>query len=190
MVLDVDQAARDLAGGRLACPHCGGVLRPWAWAPVRTVRRLDGTSEPVRPRRTRCSSCHTTQVLLPAWCLPRCGDAAEVVGAALAANATGRGHRGIAADLDRPAATVRRWLRRVRGDHAEWLRRIAVTHLARLCPELVADLHPQPTVLGDAVNALAAAVYAYRHRLGVATDAWTLVAGLTGGRLLTPVPAD
>jgi transposase-like protein len=189
MVLDADRAARDLAGGALACPRCGGVLRPWASAPVRRVRQLDGSTVVVRPRRARCRSCRATQVLLPASCLPRCGDATAVVGAVLAARAAGRGHRRIAADLGRPPSTVRRWLRRARGRHAEWLRRQGVAHAGRLAPEVLADLVAQPTVLGDALQALAAAVVAYRRRFAHHADAWTLIGVFTGGRLLVPVPA-
>ncbi len=37
------------------------------------------------------------------------------------AKANGAGHRTIAAGLDRPASTVRRWLRSALGAHTEWL---------------------------------------------------------------------
>jgi hypothetical protein len=60
-------------------------------------------------------------VLLPGSLLPRRADAADVVGAALRAHAGGSGSRTIAADLRRPLATVRRWLRAVGGRHAQWL---------------------------------------------------------------------
>jgi hypothetical protein len=46
------------------------------------------------------------------WCLPRHGDSAQTIGAALAAKAAGHGWRTVAARLGRPGATVRRWLRR------------------------------------------------------------------------------
>jgi hypothetical protein len=52
-----------------------------------------------------------THVLLPAWCLARRADAAEVIGLALEAKAAGAGHRVIAGRLGRPASTVRGWLR-------------------------------------------------------------------------------
>ncbi|MHB1783765.1 MAG: helix-turn-helix domain-containing protein, partial [Acidimicrobiales bacterium] len=51
-------------------------------------------------------------MLLPAWCLPRRRDAAEVVLKALRAKADGDGHRRIAERLGRPPGTVRGWLRR------------------------------------------------------------------------------
>src|SRR6266540_3152285 len=93
MVVDADQAETDLAAGRLACPRCGGRLRPWSWATARLVRQLDGTTTRLRPRRARCQACRGTQVLLPGWCLPRRADAAEVIGAALVAPAHRAGPR-------------------------------------------------------------------------------------------------
>ncbi len=189
MVLDVDQAEVDLAAGLLACPHCAGQLRPWSWARVRRIRLLDGAVVALRPRRARCVACRGTQLLLPAWCLPRRADAVEVVGAALVAKAAGRGHRRIAADLGRPVSTVRQWLRAVRGRHGQWLYRQGVEHTARLAPEVLAEIAAQPTELGDALTALAAAVLAFRRRLHRRLPSWTLVGILTGGRLLTPAPS-
>lgn len=175
--------------GVLACPHCAGALRPWAWARPRRIRQLDGSTRTVRPRRARCAACRRTTVLLPAWCLPRRADATAVVGAALGAKATGHGYRRIAADLARPASTVRRWLRAARGEHAERLRRQGVAHAARLDPSVLADLSPQPRPLGDALCALAAAVSAAHRHLGEPVDGWTLIGILTGGRLLAPSPS-
>jgi hypothetical protein len=134
MVLDVGQAEADLAAGVLTCPRCAGRLRPWSWAPVRRIRQLDGTVVALRPRCTRCAACRSTHLLLPAWCLPRRADATEVVGAALVAHAAGQGHRSIAAALDRPVSTVRRWLRAVRDEHGGWLYRQGVEHASRLAP--------------------------------------------------------
>jgi hypothetical protein len=189
MVLDVDRIEADLINGVLSCPRCGGSLRPWSWARPRRVRQLDGSTRQVRPRRTRCGSCGSTHVLLPAGCLPRCGEAAEVIGAALVAKAHGRGYRGIAAELRRPPATVRRWLRRVRGRHVEWLRRQGIEHTYRFDPDLIGDLPVQPTALGDALMALAGAVRAWRRRFARHAEAWTLIGVFTGGRLLGRAPA-
>jgi hypothetical protein len=63
--------------------------------------------------RLRCTACGATRVLLPGSFLPRRADATEVVGAALLARAQGQGNWRTACDLDRPASTVRRLLRRV-----------------------------------------------------------------------------
>jgi hypothetical protein len=90
VVLDADRAELDLVDGRIACPRCGGRLRPWAWARARSVRCVDGSVRVARPRRARCRDCRATRVLLPSWCQPRLADTTEVVGAALAANAAGR----------------------------------------------------------------------------------------------------
>ena len=192
MVVDADQAERDLAAGTLRCPRCaGGVLRPWSWARPRPVRRLDGSVARLRPRRARCRACRASQVLLPAWCLPRRADAADVVGTALVAHAGGSGHRAIAAELRRPPTTVRRWLRAVRGQHTEWLRTRGVQAAARLDSETLVGLvwRPQPTALAHALAALGAAVAAYHRRLRIRAPAWTLITVITRGRLLTPGPS-
>jgi hypothetical protein len=188
MVLDVERAEVDLAAGVLACPRCTGRLRPWSWAPVRRVRRLDGSGV-VRPRRTRCVGCaeHARPAagVVPA----RRAATAEVVGAALVAKAAGRGHRSIAADLHRPAGTVRRWLRAVRGEHGRWLYRQGVEHTFRFAPEVLGEMVAHPTELGDALAALAAAALAFRRRFARHVPAWGLVGIVTRGRLLAPSPS-
>jgi hypothetical protein len=189
IVVDVDQAERNLAAGRLACPHCGGVLRAWSHAARRRVRRLDAPDLVVQPRRARGRSCGATQVLPPASCLPRRADATEVVGSALLAKAHGQGYRRIARDLHRPASTVRRWLRRATGEHVEWLRRRGVDRAHLLDAETLAYLEPQRTDLADALAALGAAVAAWRRRFARHAAAWTLIGVFTGGRLLGPTPA-
>jgi hypothetical protein len=188
LVVDVEAAEAELAAGALACPGCGGRLRPWSWASVRRVRLLAGAAT-VRPRRTRCVACHGTHLLLPSWCLPRRADAVEVIGTALVAHAAGQGHRRIATRLDRPVSTVRRWLRAVRGPHGRWLYRQGVEHTARLAPELLAEIGAQPTELGDALTALAAAVLAVGRRFPRAAATWSLVGAFTCGRLLAPAPS-
>jgi hypothetical protein len=186
VVLDVEQAEADLLAGALTCPHCSAVLRPWSSASARRIRQRDGSSRLVRPRRARCSGCRATQVLVPAWCLPRRADAAEVIGAALVAKARGQGSRTIARDLGRPVSTVRRWLRAVRGEQAEWLRCQGVRRTFELDQDLLAGLVPQATALGDALCALAAAVLAWRRRFARQAEAWTLIGAFTAGRLLAP----
>src|SRR6266540_28315 len=176
MVVDADQAETDLAAGRLACPRCGGRLRPWSWATARLVRQLDGTTTRLRPRRARCQACRGTQVLLPGWCLPR------------VAHATGAGHRAIAAKLRRPQATVRRWLRAAGAQHTQWLRTRGIQAAARLDRESLVGLvwRPQPTALAHALSALGAAAVAYHRWLYPRAPAWTLITIITGGRLLAP----
>lgn len=103
---------------------------------------------------------------------------------ALLAAATGTSHRRIAADLDRPADTVRGWIRRATL-HAPHLREHA-TLLAYHFDSMLPPIPTAPTVLGDAMQALGAAVAAATRRLGPAGPAWELVTWLTSGRLLAP----
>src|SRR5215471_4521075 len=58
---------RQLAGGELSCPSCGGVLGCWGRARQRRVRVLEGPAVGLVPRRARCRGCGATHVLLPAW---------------------------------------------------------------------------------------------------------------------------
>jgi hypothetical protein len=193
---DPHRAEADLQTGKLSCPDCGGRLHGWSYARARRVRQLAGGDRVVRPRRVRCRACARTQVILPASCLPRRADATEVVGNALHAKASGRGHRRIAADLSRPPSTVRRWLRAARGDHPQWLRQRGTTVIADLEPDVLNQIKLGPTPAGDhsllaALTILGAAVAAIRSRLPeLPHDAWTLIGVITGGRLLLPSPSD
>ena len=186
VVLEEAQARRELAAGRLACPGCGGRLRPWGHARARPVRHRDGQRAWVRPRRACCAGCGATHVLLAAVVLPRRADGVEVVGAALLAAAGGRGHRPIAAALGVPPDTVRGWLRRAR-QRAGWLRALAMRQAFELDPVL-GPVVPRRSRLADAVEALGLAVAALTRRLGVlAASSWQVIAALTGGRLLAPL---
>ena len=127
---------RQLAGGELGCPSCGGVLGGWGHARPRPVRMAEGPDVVLVPRRSRCRGCGGTHVLLPAWCLSRRADAGAVIGAALEAAAAGAGHRTIAAGLGRPASTVRGWLRRFAA-RAEAVRAFFTVLLARTSPDPV-----------------------------------------------------
>jgi hypothetical protein len=183
-----EKVETDLAAGAITCPGCGGALRPWGHARARRVRDLTATVA-LRPRRARCAACRATHVLLPGTVLPRRADTTAVIGTALLASARGAGHRRIAADLARPAVTVRRWLRAVRGEHPEWLRTTAIDRLARLDRDVVSTLAPTGSRLGDALNAVAAAALAHRARLAPRVPVWDLVAAVTRWRLL-PLPGD
>lgn len=174
---------RAVAGPGVGLPRVGGTLAPWGYARTRSVRALHGTRE-LRPRRVRCRGCRTTQVLLPAACLPRRADTVEIIGTALLAAATGTSHRRIAADLDRPADTVRGWIRRATA-HAPHLREHA-TILAYQFDPLLPPIPPAPTLLGDAMEALGAAVAAATRQLGPTGPAWHFITWLTSGRLLAP----
>jgi hypothetical protein len=123
---DAVEVERGLRAGELACP-CGGYLRPWGHARARAVRGVGV----LRPRRARCGACLVTHVLLAVSCLLRRADSVDVIGAALLAKATGAGHRPIGARLERPASTVRGWLRAF-ARNAEALRSMFMRLLVRL----------------------------------------------------------
>jgi hypothetical protein len=175
-----------LAAGGLACPGCGQVLRPWGWAAPRVLRGVDGRLVPLRPRRTRCSGCGVTHVLLAVLALARRVDLAEVIGAALAAKAAGVGARRIAVLLGRAPDTVRGWLRRF-GSRAEAVRVFFTV--------LLVDTDPDPVVpaaaggpVADAVSAIVGAAVAVASRwptLG-AVSPWLAASAATNGRLLAP----
>jgi hypothetical protein len=160
------------------------------------VRVLHAGTVIVRPRRARCAACSRTQVLLPGACLPRRADATEVVGTALLAKASGRGHRRIAADLDRSPSTVRRWLRALRGPWAVELWHQVVPLLVQLDPDAIQRLQRRwdrrpPGELGQALDALGATVPAVHDRFpDLKVAAWPLIGTATAGQLLTPSPID
>ncbi|WP_411130522.1 helix-turn-helix domain-containing protein, partial [Streptomyces sp. x-19] len=127
----------------------------------------------VRPRRSRCSGCGATHVLLPVIGLSRRADVAEVIGAALRMKAAGAGHRTIAEWLGRPCSTVRGWLRRFAG-RAAVVAGIFTSHLVALSDDPAAVLPtPAESVFADAVAAVIAATNAVRGRFAmVAAPIW------------------
>ena len=160
---DGDALEAQLAAGSIRCPSCSGSLRPWGWARARRVRTLAGERR-LRPRRGHCPNCALSAVLLPAWCLPRRRDAAEVVLKALRAKAGGDGHRRIAERLGRPPGTVRGWLRRA-AQLTEELRTSAIRWAYALDAEL-SPIAPSGSALASALEALGTAVSAGVRRLG------------------------
>jgi transposase-like protein len=178
--LEVD---RLLLEGLLLCPGCEQVLRPWGWARSRSVREVAEVVV-VRPRRSRCASCSSTHVLLPELLLARRADTAAVIGEALTAKATGRGHRSIADLLGRPVSTVRAWLRRFAA-HAESLRVLFTGLLFVLDPE--ADgARPAGSLFADAVEAVGLAAAAAVRMFGP-RPAWQFASSASRGLLLGPV---
>jgi hypothetical protein len=181
---DVAAVEERLRSGRLACPGCAGVLAGWGWARARTVR---GPDSPVRivPRRSRCTGCGATHVLLPVLILLRRADTAAVVGAALAARAGGLGHRRIAVVWGRPPGTVRGWLRRF--DARVEAVRVVFT---RWCRDLAPDpVLPEPagSAWADAVAAVSAAARAFMARFSVVgVPVWQVASAVSAGQLLAP----
>jgi hypothetical protein len=123
-------------------------------------------------------------VLLPVLLLLRRADTATVIGAALAAKATGGGHRGIAERLGRPPATVRGWLRRF-GARVEEVRVVFTLRCRALAPDPVL---PGPAGSGwaDAVAAVSAAARAFMARFSVEVPVWQVASAVSAGRLLSP----
>lgn len=187
VVRTVEWAEQALGDGEIDCPHpgCGGTLTRWGFGRSRRVRGLGAQSLDVRPRRARCAGCASTQILLPAAVQPRLADATAVIGTALAKKIAGHGHRRIAAELDRPPSTVRRWLRRATGSaHLQWLWQRGSQVLIWLDPDAFNQLPRATNPLRDALTALAAAAYAARQRFGLAEPLWTLIGVHAQGRLL------
>lgn len=185
LTVETDTAAVEerLRSGRLACPGCAGVLAGWGRARARTVRGLDGAVS-LSPRRSRCTGCRATHVLLPVLLLVRRADTAAVIGAALVAKAAGGGHRQIAELLGRPPATVRGWLRRF-GARVEAVRVVFTLRTRALAPDPVL---PGPAGSGwaDAVAAVRAAAAAFMARFCVEVPVWQVAVAVSAGRLLSP----
>jgi hypothetical protein len=185
---DPVEVERALVAGELSCPECSGVLRPWGHARRRSSRGENDTVRH-RPRRSACSGCARTHVLLPALWLPRRADAVTVIGAALLAKASGLGHRPIAVLLARPPSTVRGWLRRFAA-RVEQIRVLFTGLLHALDPE------PEPllvtaSVFADAVEVMGRAGSAAVVRLSPTSWSgcpWEFAARASGGRLLAPCP--
>lgn len=178
---DDDEVERGLAAGELSCPGCAGQLRPWGSARWRAVRRPEG-EERRRPRRGRCARCATTHVLISDDSLLRRRDLAEVIGAAVAAKASGVGHRRVATAVGVPTSTVRGWLRRF-AVNAEAIR-VWFTVLAHDLDPMLAVLVPTATALGDAVEAIAVAARAASLRLAPVKP-WSFASAASAGRLLS-----
>jgi hypothetical protein len=190
-VLTVGKDARDvermLEEGSLFCPGCGGRLARWGYALRRVVFGLGRRGWPVRPRRSRCTGCGVTHVLLPAGLLARRPDEAQVIGVALAAAACGQGHRRIAAVLGVPADTVRGWLRWLAG-RAGQVREVFTKVAAAVSADPV-PLAPAGSPVGDAVVAVAAAAEAIASRWPrlVTVSPWEIASAVTNASLMAPV---
>jgi len=183
--VDAGGVEKLLRTGLLSCPACSAAVRPWGFARPRWLRSADGPVR-VRPRRSRCSGCGATHVLLPLVALLRRADVAAVIGTALVLKATGRGHRRIAEGLGRAAGTVRGWLRRF-AVRAEALRRV-FTALAVSVHAGAAPIEPAGSDFADAVAAVGAAVAAIGRRWPalLTMSVWEIACAVTNGGLLSP----
>lgn len=177
---DAAHVETELVGGRLTCPACGGRVRPWGHGVEREVRQL-GAAQRRRFRRSICTSCVVTHVLVPEDTLVRRRDGVGVVGAALTAKANGEGHRRIASALDRPASTVRSWLRRFAA-RADQVRE----HFTRWTHAIDPTFDHRSVGAGafcDAVEAIGVLGIVTVRRFGP-RPVWSLASVLTGGGLL------
>jgi hypothetical protein len=137
-----------------------------------------------RPRRSCCSGCGGTHVLLASSMLLRRADGVAVIGAAVVAKDAGAGHRTIAAGNDRPASTVRGWLRRF-DRRAEQLR-VLFTGLLHALDPAAGSLLPTGSAWSDALAAVGAAAAAAVRLFGPRCP-WQFTAAASGGLLLGPV---
>ena len=116
--------------------------------------------------------------------LPGRPDAAETVGAALMAAATGLGHRRVAEHVGLPATTVRGWLRRARANSEAV--RVAATVRAHALDPMAHAFEPTGAAISDMTDAIGRAVSAHIVRLGPLAPPWHLAVALIGRLLLTP----
>jgi hypothetical protein len=186
---DAERVERMLGEGSLGCPACGGRLARWGYALERVVFGPGRRGRAVRPRRSRCTACRVTHVLLPARLLARRADEAPVIGAALAAAAAGRGHRRVAGELGVPDDTVRGWLRRAAG-RAGQVREVFTRVAAALSADPV-PLEPAGSPMADALVAVAAAAAAAARRWPglLAVSPWEIASAVTNATLMAPVMA-
>lgn len=171
-----------LRAGEVSCVDCGGELRPWGWARRRTLRD-HGRPVRLRPRRSRCRGCLVTHVLLPTLVFLRRADLAAVIGEALQAiHREGKSRQQAAARAGVPVATLRGWRRRF-AERALEIRAHFSTLAHRWDPEQ-AGIQAQGSAVLDALEAIGVAAAAGVRRLGP-QPLWSLVAGASGGRLLS-----
>ena len=175
------EVERALVGGELECPDCAGRLCPWGWARWRVLRCRDVELRH-RARRSRCTVCAVTHVLIGSNSLLRRRDQVEVIGVALTAKAQGAGHRLVALSVGVPVSTVRGWLRRFAVNAA--MVRVWFTVLAHDLDPLLGPIGPAGTAVGDAVEAIGVAARAAVLRLGP-VGAWRFASLASGGRLLS-----
>ena len=183
---DARVVERRLGAGRLRCPGCAGRLAGWGHARLRVIRGEGGIGWRLRPRRSRCSGCGVTHVLLPAGCLLRRADAVTVIWAALAGKAAGLGYRPVARLLGRPESTVRDWLARF-VSRAELVRGVFTVWLCALDAD-PPPLLPAGSPAADAVAAITAAAWAARRRWAgrlVSLSPGELASSVSAGRLLS-----
>jgi hypothetical protein len=170
----------------MECPECGGVLTKWGRGRSRIVRGPATSTVTVQPARARCTVCAKTHVLLPAELQVRRADTTEVIGNALIHKVNGLGFRRIAARIDRPESTVRRWLRGVPPDHLHWLSTQANRRLIAIAVDVFRSIRYSGDLLRHALTLLAATAFHDKQRFGFPDPPWALIGMYTRGRLVCP----
>jgi len=173
-------AGREVEFPRLDCPSCAGPMGLWSgyWRHVRAASRCQKIFVP----RERCGPCGVTHALLPAFVLAWRMDAAEAIGAAIAAVAGGRGGaRPAAAGADVPHTTARGWVRRFTARAAE----LGVA-FAALAVELGGEaVRPAGEAGQFALAAIGAAFAAAAALPGWAgLGVWRFASSVSGGKLI------
>lgn len=186
---DLTAAHTALVAGDITCPtpRCPGHIAPWGHAPARRVRLSIDRVITIRHRRGRCATCRRTHVLSDLVTHPHRLDTVETVGQALLAACDGLGYRAVAAVVDRPATTVRDWLRRARAN-AETVRANALRAFHRFEAN-PGRINHQGSAFRDMVFVYGAATAARVRRAGPHPAPWRLAAYLTRAALLAPHPA-
>ncbi|HET9974101.1 MAG TPA: DUF6431 domain-containing protein [Streptosporangiaceae bacterium] len=196
---DAEAAAADLASGALACPSCrAGRLRAWGYGRERVIRLHGGERRRLRARRGRCRSCGSTHLLTPSWAVPRRADGAQVIARAAARSVLhGTGTARLGAQLGVPAATVRGWLRRLRGRAGQLLQEASSSFGLLVAVAVTSEGRdpspPGPTgsALGDALAAVAACALAAIGWHGYPERDFGALAGRFGlAAALAPAPGS
>ena len=118
---------------------------------------------------------------------PRRVDHVDVVAQALLGAAGGLGHSKVAALVDRPASTVRDWIRRAR-ENSESVR-VTATRLVHAIDPVAYRLDPTGTALGDMLDAAGRAALASTLRFGPSDEGiWQRVLVITRAAILAPAP--
>lgn len=185
---DLTAAHTALVAGDITCPtpRCPGHIAPWGHAPARRVRLSIDRVITIRHRRGRCATCRRSHVISDLVTHPHRLDTVETVGQALLAAWDGLGYRAVAAVVDRPATTVRDWLRRARAN-AETVRANALRAFHRFEAN-PGRINHQGSTFRDMVFSYGAATAARVRRDGPHPAPWRLAAYLTRAALLAPRP--
>lgn len=186
---DAVEVERKLTGGLLSCPLCQGRLAPWSRARSRMVFGEGRLRWRLTPRRSRCTGCGVTHVLLPVSLLVRRRDEIGVIGAALHLAGEGVGCVAIAESLGRPVGLVRGWVARLAG-RSEQVRVVFTRLVVALDPD-PPPIEPSGGPVADAVRAIVAAATAvgsaFAGRRVFTVSPWELASAVTSGSLLAPV---